>query len=59
MEGKEKFISEIKERINDGGILFMSTIGKNALSKLLMLDFAENLVGIVPKGTHSYESFIE
>lgn len=52
------FIDEISKVTNMGGHIFMSTINKTFLAKILLIDIAENFLGLVPKGTHSDELFI-
>ena len=58
IEDQKEFISHISKRLKLGGSVFISTINKNIASKILLLDIAENLLGIIPKGTHEYEKFI-
>lgn len=59
VENKAKFIKNLKSLLDKDGILIISTINKNIFAKLFLLDFAENLLGLIPQGTHNYESFIE
>ncbi|MBP6451809.1 MAG: 3-demethylubiquinone-9 3-O-methyltransferase, partial [Aeromonas sp.] len=42
-----------------GGQLFFSTINRNAKSWLLMILGAEQLLRLVPKGTHDHAKFIQ
>jgi len=58
IENQKEFISNISKRLKLGGSVFISTINKNIASKILLLDIAENILGIIPKGTHEYEKFI-
>jgi 2-polyprenyl-3-methyl-5-hydroxy-6-metoxy-1,4-benzoquinol methylase len=37
----------------------MSTMYKNALSKILTVDIAEKLLGIVEPGTHDWDKYID
>uniref|UniRef100_A0A5F8G3V0 Coenzyme Q3, methyltransferase n=1 Tax=Monodelphis domestica TaxID=13616 RepID=A0A5F8G3V0_MONDO len=41
-----------------GGSLFITTINKTQLSYALAIIFAEQIAGIVPKGTHTWEKFV-
>ncbi len=58
IENQKNFISNISKRLKLGGTVFISTINKNIVSKILLLDIAENILGIIPKGTHEYEKFL-
>jgi len=52
------FCKLISRVMNNNGIIILSTINKTILSKLLVIDIAENLLKKIPKGTHSYEKFV-
>uniref|UniRef100_UPI0031381985 ubiquinone biosynthesis O-methyltransferase, mitochondrial isoform 3 n=1 Tax=Mus musculus TaxID=10090 RepID=UPI0031381985 len=41
-----------------GGSLFITTVNKTQLSYALGIVFAEQIAGIVPKGTHTWEKFV-
>uniref|UniRef100_A0A8C2VWH8 Coenzyme Q3, methyltransferase n=1 Tax=Chinchilla lanigera TaxID=34839 RepID=A0A8C2VWH8_CHILA len=41
-----------------GGSLFITTINKTQLSYALGIVFSEQIAGIVPKGTHTWDKFI-
>uniref|UniRef100_A0A673UAW2 Coenzyme Q3, methyltransferase n=1 Tax=Suricata suricatta TaxID=37032 RepID=A0A673UAW2_SURSU len=41
-----------------GGSLFLTTVNKTQLSYALGIVFAEQIAGIVPKGTHTWEKFV-
>lgn len=56
---KKLFIKNISDRLNTGGLLFMSTINKNLISNFMMITIAENILNIINKGSHEYEMFIE
>lgn len=45
--------------LKPGGWLFLSTLNRNWQSKLLAIDFAENVLGLVPKGTHTHSKFLQ
>ena len=44
--------------VKPGGMLFFSTINRSKKAWLLMILAAENIVKIVPKGTHDFKKFI-
>nr|XP_025858704.1 ubiquinone biosynthesis O-methyltransferase, mitochondrial [Vulpes vulpes] len=54
----ETFIQCCCEVLKPGGSLFITTINKTQLSYALGIVFAEQIAGIVPKGTHTWEKFI-
>lgn len=55
----EDFIKKIKSNLNPNGILIMSTINRNLLSKFLAIDLAENYLKWIPTNTHTYNKFIK
>ena len=55
----QSFLIKIKKNLKRNGIIIISTINRNILSKYLAIYFAENILKWVPKGTHSYEKFIK
>jgi ubiquinone biosynthesis O-methyltransferase len=52
------FLKEINSLMKKNGILFMSTINKNLFSYLTTITIGENILGIIPKGTHDWEKYI-
>ncbi|KAK7798536.1 hypothetical protein U0070_003280 [Myodes glareolus] len=48
--------SEVVE--HPGGSLFITTINKTQLSYALGIVFSEQIMGLVPKGTHTWEKFV-
>lgn len=40
------------------GIIILSTINKTLLSKIFVIDMAENILKKIPRGTHHYDKFI-
>lgn len=52
------FIEEIGKRLKVGGVFFLSTINKTLFSRIVLEGIAEG-IGIIPKGTHEYEKFID
>ena len=53
------FIKKINNNLKKNGIIIISTINRNILSKYLAIYFAENILKWIPKGTHTYEKFIK
>ncbi|XP_075410861.1 ubiquinone biosynthesis O-methyltransferase, mitochondrial [Tenrec ecaudatus] len=54
----ETFIQCCCRVLKPGGSLFITTINKTQLSYALGIVFAEQIAGLVPKGTHTWEKFI-
>ncbi len=55
----ESFIEKIRSNLNPNGILIMSTINRNLLSKILTIDLAEIYLKWIPTNTHTYHKFIK
>lgn len=51
-------IREIARVLRPGGILLYDTINRNPLAKLVTITVAEDILKILPKGTHDPEMFI-
>jgi len=45
--------------VKPGGYVFLSTLNRNPKSSLLSIVGAEYILGMLPKGTHDYASFIK
>lgn len=56
---KTSFVRECAKCLKPGGSIIFTTTNKTFLSGFLMLCVAERFMGLVPKGTHEYEKFIE
>nr|XP_021549054.1 ubiquinone biosynthesis O-methyltransferase, mitochondrial [Neomonachus schauinslandi] len=54
----ETFIQCCCQVLKPGGSLFITTINKTQLSYALGIVFSEQITGIVPKGTHTWEKFV-
>ncbi|XP_032194877.1 ubiquinone biosynthesis O-methyltransferase, mitochondrial isoform X1 [Mustela erminea] len=54
----ETFIQCCYQVLKFGGSLFITTINKTQLSYALGIVFSEQIAGIVPKGTHTWEKFV-
>ncbi|CAO1618030.1 unnamed protein product [Sympodiomycopsis kandeliae] len=53
------FLQSLNKLLKPGGHLLLSTISKTFLARLLTIEVAENILGLVSKGTHSYDKFIK
>ncbi|XP_063522513.1 ubiquinone biosynthesis O-methyltransferase, mitochondrial isoform X2 [Pongo pygmaeus] len=54
----ETFLQCCCQVLKPGGSLFITTINKTQLSYALGIVFSEQIAGIVPKGTHTWEKFV-
>ena len=45
--------------VKPGGLVFFSTLNRNPKAWLLAIFAAEHLLGMIPKGTHDYKTFIK
>ncbi|KZT59029.1 ubiquinone biosynthesis O-methyltransferase [Calocera cornea HHB12733] len=52
------FLRSCAELLEPGGHLFLSTISRTPLAHLLTITMAEDTLGLVAPGTHTYEKFI-
>ena len=59
IKNKKLFFKLIKKKIKKNGILFISTINRNIVSRLMIIDLAENILNILPKNTHDYKEFLK
>lgn len=59
LESWEPFLRKIQKNLKPNGVLIISTINKNLLSKFLTIDIAENFMKWIPLNTHSYYKFIK
>ena len=55
----KKIIKNIKKNLNKNGLIIISTINRNFLSKILAVKIAENILKWIPKGTHDYNKLIK
>ena len=55
----KKLLYKIKKNLNKNGIIIISTINRNLISKYAAIYFAENILKWIPKGTHSFQKFIK
>ncbi|MEM6462049.1 MAG: bifunctional 2-polyprenyl-6-hydroxyphenol methylase/3-demethylubiquinol 3-O-methyltransferase UbiG [Pseudomonadota bacterium] len=54
----ERVIAEIARVLKPGGTFFYDTINRNPLSRFFTVTFAEDIIGLLPKGTHDPALFI-
>ena len=54
----DKQLLKIKKFLKKGGLIILSTINRNIVSKVLAIKFAENILKWVPKNTHDYNKLI-
>ena len=54
-----KVASEVARVLRPGGIFLYDTINRNVLSRLATITVAEDILGLLPKGTHDPELFIK
>ena len=54
LKEKDEIFKLIKKTLKNKGILFMSTINQNPVSKLFAIKLAEDILKILPKKTHEY-----
>ena len=59
LDNWRKTIKNIKKNLNQNGIIIVSTINRNLLSKLFAINIAENILNWIPKGTHDYNKLIK
>ena len=59
LDNWEYFLLNISENLKNKGILVISTINRNILSKFATIYLAENVLRWIPKGTHTYEKYIK
>ena len=59
LDNWKKTIKKIKKNLNKNGLIIISTINRNLLSKLFAINIAENILNWIPKGTHDYNKLIK
>ena len=59
LDNWKKTIKNIKKNLNKDGIIIISTINRNLLSKLFAINIAENILNWIPKETHDYNKLIK
>ena len=56
---RTKVTAEIARVLRPGGIFLYDTINRNLVSRLATITVAENILGLLPRGTHDPELFIK
>ena len=59
LDNWKKIIKKVKKNLNKNGLIIISTINRNLLSKLFAINIAENILNWIPKGTHDYNKLIK
>ncbi|RXK35468.1 3-demethylubiquinone-9 3-O-methyltransferase [Tremella mesenterica] len=54
----EEFLKCLGDMVKPGGHLILSTISRTPLSRFLTITMAESILGLVSKGTHTWNKFI-
>ena len=55
---REILFKHLSKILNSNGIIFISTLNKNPISKFLSINIAENILNLLPKNTHDPKLFI-
>ena len=55
----KSFFLKINKKLKKNGVIIISTINRNIISKILAIYFAEDILNWIPKGTHNYNKFIK
>ena len=58
IDDPKDFLSSIAKLTKKDGMVVLSTINKTLKAKVLAIGIAEYILGLVPRGTHTYEKFI-
>ncbi|USO01165.1 MAG: bifunctional 2-polyprenyl-6-hydroxyphenol methylase/3-demethylubiquinol 3-O-methyltransferase UbiG [Alphaproteobacteria bacterium] len=53
-----EFLRAIQARIASGGVAVLSTINRTKLSRWMVIGLAENILKLLPEGTHDWNKFI-
>ena len=59
LENWESFLKKIQLNLKSNGVLIVSTINKNLISKFFTIDLAERFLKWIPLNTHNYYKFIK
>ena len=59
LDNWKETIKNIKKNLNKKGIIIISTINRNLISKIFAISIAENFLNWIPKGTHDYNKLIK
>lgn len=56
---KKEFLNACIQCLKPGGSIFITTINKTPISNVLGIILAENVLNLLPKGTHQHDKFIK
>lgn len=56
---KKRFIEACVQCLKPKGSIFITTINKTTIANFLGICISENVLNLLPKGTHQFEKFIE
>lgn len=59
VDNPQLFVNNISKLVKQNGMLIFSTMNKNVLSYISTILLAENLLGLIEKGTHDYRKYIK
>ncbi len=59
VENPAAIVNDCTRMVKDGGIVVFSTINRTPKARFLAVFMAENILGMIPKGTHDYKLFIK
>ncbi|CAG9562776.1 unnamed protein product [Danaus chrysippus] len=55
---KELFVESCIKALKPGGFFFITTPSKTRFTQIFSIFFAENICGLIPKGTHQYDNLM-
>lgn len=59
VENLPEFVKDAASTLKKGGLFLFSTINKTIMAKFLAIFMAEDILRILPKGTHDYARFVK
>ena len=59
LDAWQSLLTNITKNLKNNGVIIISTINRNLLSKLMAIYVAENVIRWIPKGTHNYSKLIK
>tara|TARA_Y100000996_G_C22539087_1_gene649339 strand:- start:233 stop:889 length:657 start_codon:yes stop_codon:yes gene_type:complete len=55
---KKILLKKLPSILNSNGIIFISTLSKNLISRFFSINIAENLLNLLPKNTHDHNLYL-